>query len=291
MAINGLKIIGESINDSVPSTNTLFDSDDISSCTQGIQELARFQEENGAAFIDVNVGGRTAPFMADMVRAVLDATTVPLSIDSPDKELAGAGLAAYDDSRGKPILNSISPLRMEMFDLYDIKPFRPILLISEFIDSDGQGQSATTPDETFQAAVSLFEAAKKRGIPNDDIIFDPGIAPIASDTEGHLFRILEVLARIQAEPSMAGVHASVGLSNFTVGLPPKTRKSALNVKGPLESAFLTLAMPRGLDHVIGSVKRKYQLLTDNHPALQCVRDCIALGGFESLARVRTFYVN
>ncbi|MDO5565778.1 MAG: dihydropteroate synthase, partial [Planctomycetia bacterium] len=132
---------------------------------------------------------------------------------------------------------------------------------------------------------------KKRGIPNDDIIFDPGIAPIASDTEGHLARILEVLTRIQAEPSMAGVHASVGLSNFTVGLPPKTRKSGAFVKSPLESALLTLAVPLGLDHVIGSVKRKYQILAEDHPALQCVRDCIKLGGFESLARVRTFYVS
>lgn len=287
MAISGLKIIGESINDSVPSTNALFEANLIS----GIRELARFQEDNGAAFIDVNVGGRSEQFMADTVRAVQESTTVPLSIDSPDKELAQAGLTAYDDSRGKPILNSISPCRMEMFDLYEIKPFRPILLISEFIDSDGQGQSATTADETFQAAISLFEEAQKRGIPNDDIIFDPGIAPLGSDTEGHLARILEVLARIQAEPSMAGVHASVGLSNFSVMLPPKTRKSGQNVKGPLESAFLTLAMPLGLDHVIGSVKRKYQLLDDDHPAMQCVRDCVSLAGFGSLTRVRTFYTS
>jgi len=40
-------------------------------------------------------------------------------------------------------------------------------------------------------------------------------------------------------------------------------------KGPLESAFLTMAMPLGLDHVIGSVKRKYETLADSNPALQC----------------------
>ena len=51
----------------------------------------------------------------------------------------------------------------------------------------------------------------------------------------------------------------MGLSNFTVMLPPK-RADGSPVKGPLESAFLTKAMPLGLDMVIGSVKRNYELL-------------------------------
>ena len=55
MAIPSLKIIGESINDSVPSTKRLFDAGDI----EGLRELARFQDEHGAAFIDVNVGRRS----------------------------------------------------------------------------------------------------------------------------------------------------------------------------------------------------------------------------------------
>ena len=38
------------------------------------------------------------------------------------------------------------------------------------------------------------------------------------------------------------------------------------MKGPLESAFLTKAMPLGLDTVIGSVKRNYELLPPDSPA-------------------------
>ncbi len=45
MAIPGLTIIGESINDSVPSTKKLFDADDVA----GLLELARGQDEKGAA--------------------------------------------------------------------------------------------------------------------------------------------------------------------------------------------------------------------------------------------------
>jgi len=81
---------------------------------------------------------------------------------------------------------------------------------------------------------------------------------------------------------------SVGLSNFTVMLPPK-RADGSPTKSPLESAFLTLAMPLGLDHVIGSVKRKYETLPADHPALQCLTDCLKLTGFDVIMRVQEYY--
>ncbi len=103
-----------------------------------------------------------------------------------------------------------------------------------------------------------------------------------------MHRLIGALKLIHIDPAFAGVHASVGLSNFTVMLPAK-RASGEPVKGPLESAFLTKAMPRGLDMVIGSVKRNYDLLPPEHPAMQCINDCLKLEGFEVLMRVREFY--
>ena len=50
-----------------------------------------------------------------------------------------------------------------------------------------------------------------------------------------------------------------------------------------------LAMPLGLDMVIGSVRRKYSKLEPDHPAMQCLEDCIKQSGFESIMRVRDFY--
>ena len=84
------------------------------------------------------------------------------------------------------------------------------------------------------------------------------------------------------------MHASVGLSNFTVMLPVEAGRR-LAVKGPLESAFLTKAMPLGLDMVIGSVKRNYELLppASGHA---CLEDCLKLDGFDVPMRVREFYV-
>jgi 5-methyltetrahydrofolate--homocysteine methyltransferase len=282
--IENLSIIGESINDSIPTTRSYYDTEDYAA----IRELAKFQADGGARYIDVNVGARSADVMVKAAQAAQEGGKKPLSIDSPDLALAEAGLAVCDRALGKPILNSISPLRTEMFDLYAKYPFRPILLISENVSDSGERFSCHTADETYDAALSLFELARKAGIPNDDIIFDPGIAPIATDTEGNLPRLIETLRRIQANPEMAGVHASVGLSNFTVMLPPR-RKDGSPVKGPLESGFLTRALPLGLDYVIGSVKRNYQLLAEGDPALKCVDFCIEKSGMETLMIVLKFY--
>ncbi|MBQ1336896.1 MAG: dihydropteroate synthase [Thermoguttaceae bacterium] len=285
MAFDGLTIIGESINDSVPSTNALYEAGDF----DGISELARFQEDGGAKYIDVNVGVRSPETMAKAVKAVLASTHVPVSIDSPDYALAEAGLRAYDPSRGKPILNSISPLRTEMFNLYSITPFRPILLLTERIDESGESVPSRTVDDVYSAALFLFEKAKERGIENDDIIFDPGVSPIGSDSEGALGRLVGALEKIHANPDMKGVHASVGLSNFTVMLPSKRKLDGSPVKSPLESALLTIAFPLGMDHIVGSVKRKYERLPEDSEALQVVRECMELGGFASIKRVRKFY--
>src|SRR5208337_1435090 len=126
------------------------------------------------------------------------------------------------------------------------------------------------------------------GASNDDCIIDCGIAPIGSDTEGNLHRLIGALALIHADPAFAGVHMSVGLSNFTVMLPAK-RADGSPVKGPLESAFLTKAMPLGLDMVIGSVKRNYARLGPEHPAMSCLEDCLRLEGFDVPMRVMQFY--
>ena len=172
-------------------------------------------------------------------------------------------MEAYDLDRAggkKPILNSISALRAGMFDLYKIQPFMPILLVSENV-VDGRSKPCRTAEETYAAAKSLVKTFRERcpGATNDDCIIDPGIAPIGSDSEGNIHRLIGRDGVDPQGPGFCRRARSVGLSNFTVMLPPK-RADGSPVKGPLESAFLTKAMPLGLDMVIGSVKRKYELL-------------------------------
>lgn len=288
MAIEGLKIIGETINDSVPSTHALFESGDVA----GLVELARLQDEKGAAYVDVNVGKRSPELMADLVKRIQEVTRKPLSIDTPDPEIAKAGLEAYDPDRAggeKPILNSISALRLAMFDLCAVRPFKPILLISEHV-VDGKSGPCHTAEQTCRAARFLRDQALAPGreMANDDLIFDPGIAPIGTDCEGNLKRLVTAMAMIHEDPDFQGVHMSVGLSNFTVMLPPK-RADGSPLKSPLESAFLTKTMPLGLDMVVGSVHRKYRLLAPDNAAMICLEDALAADGFDVIMRVKEFY--
>ena len=288
MPLPGLTIIGETINDSVPSTKKLFDAGDIA----GILDIARMQDEKGAAYIDVNVGPRPAEFMAEMVAKIQGVTASPLSIDTPDPALAEAGLRAYNPDRAggrKPIVNSVSALRAEMFDLYKIRPFKPILLVSENV-VEGRSKPCHTAEETYAAAQHLVKTFLARCRRRDQrrLHYRPRHRPSGSDSEGNIHRLVAAMELIHKDRRFAGCHASVGLSNFTVMLPSK-RPDGSPVKGALESAFLTKVMPLGLDMVIGSVKRNYELLSAEHPAMKCLEDCLKLKGFDVLMRVREFY--
>ncbi len=281
MAIPGLTLIGEAINDSVPSTKELYERGDLA----GIQALAAEQVAAGARYIDVNVGRRGADFLAAVVRKVQEVVAVPLSIDSPDVEYLRAGVSAYDPARGggKPILNSISALRAEALALNKLTPCRAILLLTERMGPAG-GEPCASAEEEHAVAKKLFALAMAQGLAADDMIFDPGIMPIGADTEGRLARTLETLKCCRADPLLARCHASVGLSNFTVMLPKK-RPNGQPIRSTLESAFLSLAMPRGLDTIIGSVKRSYALLPENDDAVVCLKEAMQEGGVGSVARL------
>lgn len=282
MAIPGLILIGETINDSVPRTKALFDGNDLA----GIQAIATEQVERGASYVDVNVGRRGPEMMATVVKKVQEVVTVPLSIDSPDVALLRTGLEAYDAERaaGKPILNSVSALRAEGLELAAVKPCRVILLVTERTIEGGDSKPCRNAEESYETAKELFAKAVARGFTPDDMIFDPGIMPIGADTEGLLHRTINTLRLIHDDADLAGCHASVGLSNFTVMLP-KRRPNGEPIRSTLESAFLTLAMPLGLDTIIGSVKRKYRILPEDDEAVVCLGDILGLSGFETVARL------
>jgi cobalamin-dependent methionine synthase I len=289
MGIAGLTIIAESINDSVPSTHTLFENNDIA----GIIGLAKSQAESGASYIDVNVGLRSPGFMADTVKKIQEHITLPLSIDTPDPEIAAAGLEAYNPTKAgnrKPILNSISQARLQMFDIYKKQPFIPILLVTEGADVRGDLKMNRTAEETHATAKAMIQIARERisGVKNNEIILDPGIVPIGSDSEGNFRRLINSIKLIHEDADLKGVNMSVGLSNFTVMLPSK-RADGSPVKGVLESAFLTMAMPMGFNTVIGSVKRNYSLLSEEHPAMECLKDVLQLEGYDAIMRVMSFY--
>jgi 5-methyltetrahydrofolate--homocysteine methyltransferase len=286
MAINGkLNIIAEKINDSVPSTHELFEKGDI----QAIINLAREQAE-GATYIDVNIGMHDPALMDELIRSIQSQVNLPLSIDTPSPEIAERALKVYDPAKAngnKPLLNSISLGRLEMFDLLKIQPFKTLLMASERIQDKETVQNCQAQD-VLDAARQIYEHAKKHGIVNNDIIFDPTIAPVGSDFQGLTRMTVEGIGLIGTYETFKGCHMSVGLSNFTVQIPSKTQSGAF-VKTPLENAFLTLTVPRGLDYCVGSTKKKYEFLAEDHPAMVAMNDIMKLDGFDIIMRVQEFY--
>jgi cobalamin-dependent methionine synthase I len=289
MSIPGLTIIGESINDSVPSTHLLFEENNI----DGIVELAKLQASKGAAYIDVNIGSHPPELMTEVVKKIQEQISRPLSIDTPDPIIAEAGLKAYDIVRAgnkKPILNSISEARLEMFDLYKIQPFIPILLVTEGLDEQGEMKMNKSAEQIYSTAKSMINItrSKLKNISNNEIIFDPGIMPIGSDSNGDFNRLMDALSLIHQDDDFKRINISVGLSNFTAMLPSK-KADGSPVRSPLESAFLTMAMPLGLNTIIGSVNRKYSLLSEDDPAMQCLKDVLNMEGIDAIMRVMMFY--
>ncbi len=288
MKVPGLTLIGESINDSVPSTHQLFEEANL----DGIVELARQQAEGGAEYIDVNVGPRAPGFMASVVRKIQEHVPVPLSIDTPDPAIACAGLEAYDPARAGnriPILNSISEARLEMFDLFAKQPFIPVLLITEGMNGAGEMMMNRTAEQIHATARAMVRVARERipRIVNGRMILDPGIMPIGSDSKGDFRRLMHAMEQMHHDQDLAGVNLSVGLSNFTAMLPAR-RGDGTPAKGPLESAFLTMSMPLGMNFIIGSTKRHYAILADDDPAMECLQEVLTLEGIEAVMRVMLY---
>jgi len=275
--IKNLTIIGESINDSVPSTNKLFEENDF----EGIQKLAESQAKKNVKYLDVNVGMRNTDFFSAVIKSIQNVVDLPLSIDTPSYELQEVGLKNYSlekANNNKPIVNSISELRLDFFDLYKITPFIPILILSER-DNNGEKAPNRNAIEIYETGKRLVKKAREYNIPNEEIILDPGIAPIGVDFENKTKAVLRAMKLIKNDKYFENIHISVGLSNFSNMLPRRTL---------LENAFISLAQPLGLDFIIGNSKKKYKILSENEPALVALKEALELGGYESLARIQEF---
>jgi cobalamin-dependent methionine synthase I len=287
MAIKDFRIIGESLNASVAKTAQLLEAWNL----PGLVAVAKSQEEQGAAFIDVNIGQRKPVQMAELVKCLQEHVSVPLALDSPDIGTLRAGLEAYDPRKAggrKPLINSIAETRREIFDLYAVQPFKTILIASER-EEDGKPQPNRTGETVRETTRRLVRQARKSwGMPDDDLLIDPGIAPIGADSEGITKTALDGMRLIKGDSELRGVHLSVGLSNFSAMLPAR-KNDGTPIRLALENAFLTLAVPLGLDYIIGSLAKDYRLLAPTDSAYQAVVEAVERGGFETIIRIRQFY--
>ncbi len=285
-----LKIIGERINPGFRSSKVLFDNSDI----DGIQQLARKQQDAGADYININIGSRALTdigFMADVITAIQDAVDIPLSFDFPSYEVQKICLEAYDQSKAggaKPIINSISEHREDMMDALNIRPSKVIIMASERLE-DGAGKANKKAEQVHAVARRLSERlVDKYDLDRDDIIIDISITTLASDTEGLIRMALDGMVLIHQDPDLKGIHMMGGISNVGMMLPKKAVDGS-PLKNSIERAFTSLACPRGFDMVLGTPWHDYSPLPEDHFVLNKFKQIIDLQGLDALRTLRSLY--
>jgi cobalamin-dependent methionine synthase I len=291
MPIPNLTIIGERINPGFASSKALLEAGDI----PGLQALAVDQVKKGAHYLTINVGDKATDnpaFLVKLIQAVQSVVDVPLSFDDPHRSVQEICLRTYEPAKArgrKPIVNSISELRWDMLKLRKLRPFRLVVMASERMEN-GEALPNRSGEEVALTARRLVRRILNDGggFTPDDLIVDVSLFPMASDTEGLTRRSLEAIQLIGSDPELRGIHLIVGLSNLGILLPKQARDgSRLSTK--LESAFLTLAMPHGLDTILGTPGRDYQLLPGDDFVLRGFQEAIALDGFDTLLKLRELY--
>lgn len=286
MAIPGLQIIGERINPGFRSTRRLFETADLA----GIQALALRQAQAGAACLNINTGAdalERPDFLAAVIRAVQAVASLPLCFDSPDPRVQDICLRSYDPGRAggcKPVINSITEARWRLPGAVGACPARVIVMASERLEVGEARQNRSGAEIHATARRCLARLLDEHGLVPDDVIIDVSISALAADTTGMTRAALEAVERIASDPQLAGVHLCGGLSNIAQQLPATTR-SGLPLREGLENAFLTQAIPRGLDMIIGTPWRDYRLLPADDPVYAAFSEIVALDGRDALRRL------
>jgi 5-methyltetrahydrofolate--homocysteine methyltransferase len=249
----------------------------------GYQRLAKLQTDLGVDYLTLNIDGTQSmmvtpqemyDFLPDLIPAIQEVTSVPLAFDNPSFEFHRRALKLYDRKKGgRPILNSVAASRphlREMLELVAEYDTMAVGMASEKFTEDGYGQCQSVED-VYGAACQLVEMLREiAGRANDQIIIDPGLAPVGADTYGLVNMGLDAMKRIRQNRDLDGAHLSVGLTNFSFGTPKRIREG-------LESAFLTMAVKEGLDFVLGNPEKQLRVLSLDDPFLCIVAESLARG--------------
>lgn len=274
-----LHIVGELMNNSYARARKAFTERE----PAGYQELAKLQAGLGADFLTLNLDGtqriqvrreEMLAFLPDVIPAIQEAAPTPIAFDNPSVEYHKIALRHYDRRKsGPPILNSLAASREhleEMVELVKHYDTLAVVMASETFVPGGTSQ-CLNPQDSHRAAKHFVELlATKAGRRNDQIIIDPGLAPVGADTYGLVNIGLDAMRLIRADPDLKGVHLIVGLSNFAWGTPRGIREE-------LEKAYLTLGMETGLDFALANPEKTPAPLPIDHPMVTRLRDALAQG--------------
>jgi len=194
-----------------------------------VRQLVERQITWGADVLDVNVGVPgldEVAMMPKVVALVASVTDVPLCLDSGNPQVLAAGLAA---APGKPLVNSVSGEEKRLAGVLPIVKERGAAVIGLTMDDNGIPKTA---EERVAVAEKILERAAKIGIPAEDVIIDPLVLTVGSDSRAALV----TLQTIELLRKNFGVNVNLGASNVSFGLPDRLT---------VNQAFLALAIQMG----------------------------------------------
>lgn len=212
---------------------------------QFFTDLARKQFEAGATYIDINCGTLTSgepEAMEWLTKVVQEAVDAPISFDTPNPAALEKGLAAYDTSKGQPLINSITAETTRYANVLPFVQKYKAKVIALAMDDTG-----IQPDPAKRLAVAreLIGKLKADGIALEDIYVDPLTFPIGTGSDVAV-SMLDIIEKLAAE--FPGVHIIAGISNVSHGMPARKL---------LNQAMTVLALGRGLDAGIIDPNDKY----------------------------------
>jgi 5-methyltetrahydrofolate--homocysteine methyltransferase len=194
-----------------------------------VRQLAESQVAWGADVLDINVGVpgldevTVVKKLVELLASVMD---VPFCLDSANPMVLAAALAA---APGKPLVNSVSGEEKRLETILPLVKERGAAVIGLTMDDNGIPK---TPEERIAVAEKIIERAAKVGIPVEDIIIDPLVLTVGSDSKAALVT-LQTVDLLRKE---FGVNINLGASNVSFGLPDRPT---------INQAFLTLAIQLG----------------------------------------------
>jgi 5-methyltetrahydrofolate--homocysteine methyltransferase len=224
-------IIGERINSTRKTVAPAVEAKDVAF----IQKEAKDQAAAGAHYIDVNVAtmmDQECERMEWAIKAVQEATQLPICIDTPSPEAMKVGLMT---AKGKAIMSSITGEKKRLETYIPLLKEHDCAVLALCMDDTGMPETA---EQRFAVGAKLIGEITKTGKKEEDVFVDPLVRPVSTGSHYGTV-VLETISRLKAE--FPGVHVVCGLTNVSFGLP--LRKN-------LNQAFLVLCMGAGLDAVI-----------------------------------------
>lgn len=208
--------------------------------------VARNQVEGGAQILDVNMdegmldGKEAMVRFLNLIAAEPDIARIPIMIDSSKWEIIEAGLKCI---QGKGVVNSISLKEGEenfIAQAKKIKRYGAAVIVMAF-DEQGQADSYERRIEICERSYRVL--VDKVGFPQNDIIFDPNIFPVATGIEEHNNNAVDFFrATGWIRKNLPGAHVSGGVSNVSFSF-----RGNNPVREAMHSAFLYHAIKKGMD--------------------------------------------